>query len=245
MGAQLRSRNVAAVVTVHRLDIEWIAMRAGVKPATRISIDPGHAGEVEVRARREGFAAVRGPHVVEFPGRSPAVILYLAREEASARAVAEAEAPLLPPENAGLSLDEEVILHTRLGESLGFPGCCVGAFGIRLRRGITSRLDGSYAHEDFVAAEAAARSSRTFLGRLNDLSADRRMRIITFYPCCYDCPQAGAYAAAAFAAAVAVDGVAAADLRAALLGEMHIGVDGTRGLDALAGENLALEFVTF
>jgi hypothetical protein len=245
MGAQLRSRNVAAVVTVHRLDIEWIAMKAGIKPAVRVSIDPGRAVEVEVRARREGFAAVRGPHGVEFPGRSPSVILYLARDDAYARAVAEAEAPLLPPENVGLSLDEELILHARLGQMLGFPPCCVDEFGARLRRGITARLDGSYAHEDFVAAEAATRRSQAFLGRLNDLSADRRMRIITFYPCRYDCPQASTYAAAAFAAAVEVDAVAAADLRAALLGEMHIGVDGTRGLDAQARKNLAVEFVTF
>jgi len=228
-----------------RLDIEWIAMKAGIKPANRISIDAGHADEIEVRARREGFAAVRGPHVVEFPGRPPAVILYVAHDEAYALALSRAEAPLLPPENAGLSLDEEQRLHAQLGQLLGFPICCVEEFGIRLRRGITSRLDGSSAHEDFVAAEAAARRSQKFLARLNDLSPDRRVRIVTFYPCRYDCPLASAYAAAAFAAAVEVDPVAAAELRTALLGEMHIGVDGTRGRDALAGENLAIEFPTF
>src|SRR5882724_449822 len=108
-----------------RVDIEWIAMKAGVKPANRISIDQGRAAEVEVRARRVGFAAVRGPHIVEFPGRPPAVILYVARDESYALAVAEAEAPLLPPENAGLSLEEEMILHARLGRLLGFPACCV------------------------------------------------------------------------------------------------------------------------
>ncbi len=220
-------------------------MKAGIKPASRVSIDPGQAAEIEVRARRDGFAAVRGPRIVEFPGRAPAVILYLAHDETHALAVAKAEAPLLPPENAGLSLDEEVILHAQLGQLLGFPACCVDEFGIRLRRGITCRFDGSYAHEDFVAAEAAAKKSHKFLARLNDLSADRRMRIITFYPCRYDCPLASTYAAAAFAAAVEVDAVAAAALRTALLGEMHIGVDGTRGLDAVAGENVAVHFVTF
>ena len=228
-----------------RLDIEWIAMKAGIKPATRVSVDPEHAAEIEVRARREGLFAVRGPHVVEFPGRPPAVILYLAHDEAHAVAVSRAEAPLLPPENAALSLDAELTLHSQLGQLLGFPTCCVREFGVRLRRGITSRLDGSYAHEDFVAAEAAVRGSQTFLARLNDLSPDRRMRIVTFYPCRYDCPLASAYAAAAFAAAEDVDAVAAAELRTALLGEMHIGVDGTRGHEALARENLTIEFATF
>lgn len=220
-------------------------MKAGIKPASRVSVDPENAADVEARARREGFAAVRGPHVVEFPGRPPAVILYLARAETYAHAVAKAEAPLLPPENAGLSLDEELILHAQLGQLLGFPPCCCEEFGNRLRRGITARRDGSYAHEDFVAAEGAAERSRTFLARLNDLSADRRMRIITFYPCRYDCQTASAYAAAAFAAAVEVDAAAAGDLRTALHGLMRIGLDGTRGLDALAGEHLAVEFVTF
>jgi len=220
-------------------------MKAGIKPANRVSVDPGSAADVEVRARREGFAVVRGPHVVGFPGRPPATILYLARDETYARAVAKAEAPLLPPGNAALSLDAELILHAQLGQLLGFPACCSEEFGNRLRRGITARRDGSYAHEDFVAAESAAEQSRTFLARLNDLSADRRMRIITFYPCRYDCERASTYAAAAFAAAVEVDGGAAADLRTALLGRMHIGVDGRRGLDALAGEHLVVEFPTF
>lgn len=220
-------------------------MKAGIKPANRLSIDPGHADEVENRARRDGFSAVRGPHVVEFPGRAPAVILYLAHDEAYARSVAAAEAPLLPPENAGLALEEELILHVELGRLLGFPVCCVEEFGKRLCRGITSRLDGSYAHEDFVAAEAAARRSQTFLARLNDLASDRRMRILTFYPCRYDCPLASAYAAAVYAAAVAVDAVAAEELRMALLGTMHVGADGTRGLDALAAAHLSIEFAAF
>jgi hypothetical protein len=232
-------------VRSHRLDIEWIAMKAGLKPANRISVEPERTAEVEARARRDGLAAVRGAHVVEFPGRSPGVLVYVAPDGAYARRVATAEAPLLPPENAGLSLDDELVLHAELGRLLGFPACCVNEFGMRLRRGITSRPDGRYADEDFVAAETAAARSRTFLGRLNDLSADRRMRIVTFYPCRYDCALASEYAAAVFAAARQVDPVAAAELRTALLGKMHIGVDGTRGPDALAVDNLALEFATF
>jgi len=118
--------------------------------------------------------------------------------------------------------------------------------GERLQRGITRRLAGGEAHEDFVAAECAARGSRQCLGRLNDLVPDRRVRIVTFYPCRYDCPTASAYAAAVFAAAVKVDALAAAELRAALVGEMRIGVDGTRGPAATPGmETLTVDFANF
>jgi len=228
-----------------RLDIEWLAMKAGIKRANRISVDPGRADDVELRARRDGFSTVRSPRVVEFPGRAPTSILYVSRDEAHARAVAEAEAPLLPPRNARLPLDEALIFHARLGQLLGFPACCVEEFGIRLGRGITARHDGRLAHEDFVAAEAAVEKSLRPLARLNDLSADRHMRIVTFYPCRYDCPVAADYAAAVFAAAIETDEVAATDLRRALLGEMHIGVDGTRGLAALTLEHLTVDFAAF
>jgi hypothetical protein len=227
------------------LDVEWIAMQAGIKPANRLSVVPAHAAAIERRARREGCAVVRGAHLVEFPGRPPSMILYVARDAAAAHWLAEAEAPLLPPENATLQLDDELACHTRLGQLLGFPACCVDAFGVRLRRGVNCRLDGSYAHEDFVAAECAARVSRRCLGRLNDLSPDRRARLVTFYPCRYDCPAAAAYASAVFAAAQQVDAVAADTLRAALLGTMRIAVDGTRGRAAESrAETLTVDFAT-
>jgi hypothetical protein len=229
-----------------RLDVEWIAMKAGIKPGNRVTIAPERAAEIETRARREGLSVARGLHMVEFPGRPPSVILYLAHDEAYALSLAKAEAPLLPPENATLRIDEELVFHARLGQLLGFPSCCVDEFGVRLQRGITRRLGGSDAHEDFVAAECAARGSRQFLGRLNDLLPDRRVRIVTFYPCRYDCPTASAYAAAVFAAAVKVDALAAAELRAALVGEMCIGVDGTRGPAATPlVETLDVDFATF
>jgi hypothetical protein len=229
-----------------RLDIEWIAMKAGVKPANRISITPARADETEARLRRDGFAVVRSAHVVEFPGREASTILYVAPDQERAAALRDAESCLLPPHNSKLALDREVELHTRFGELLGFPPCCVEEFCVRLRHGITCRADGGFADEDFVAAEYAARASGQFLGRLNDLSPDRRARIVTFYPCSYDCPQASDYAAAVFDATVERDPSAAAELRSALLGEMWIAVDGTRGAAAAAiPEALRLDFETF
>ncbi len=229
-----------------RLDIEWIAMKAGVKPANRVSISPERADETETRLRRDGFAVARSEHTIDFPGRDPSLILYVAPDADKALALADAEAQLLPPKNDNLSLDDEIVLHTRFGALLGFPSCCVAEFCSRLRHGITCRLDGSSAHEDFVAAECAAAASRHFLGRLNDLSPDRRARIVTFYPCRYDCPTASGYASAVFAAAQKMDPTAASELRAALLGEMNIGVDGTRGADAVRlPESLRVDFAEF
>ncbi len=231
---------------IGRLDVEWVAIKAGVKPANRVTISPERAGELEARARREGFAVERGARVVQFPGRPASAILYLSPDPERARELVDAEAPLLPPESARLRVDEAVPLHARLGRLLGFPCCCVDEFGARLRRGVTRRLDGRDAHEDFVAAECAARASQRFLGRLNDLSPDRRARIVTFYPCRYDCTAAAAFAAAVFAAAERIDRAAAAALRAALVGEMTIAVDGTRGRPAAPGvETLTVDFAEF
>jgi hypothetical protein len=228
---------------VSRLDIEWIAIKAGLKPANRITISPERAGDVEERARREGFAVERGARLVEFPGRPPSMILYVSPDASRARELVEVEEPLLRPEGEGLPADEAVPLHARLGALLGFPLCCVDEFGARLRRGVTRRLDGRAAHEDFVAAECAQRASQRFLGRLNDLSPDRHARVVTFYPCRYDCRAASTYAAGVFNAAVRADRRAAAALRDALLGTMTIGVDGTRGPEARpGGEVLTIEF---
>src|SRR5262249_1122006 len=116
----------------------------------------------------------------------------------------------------------------------------------RIRRGVTRRLDGRHADENFVAAERAARASQRFCGRLNDLSPDRRARIITFFPCRYDCPEAASYAAGVFTEAERVDSIAASALRSALLGRMAIGVDGGRGAAASSrGEVLTVEFGEF
>jgi hypothetical protein len=245
-----------------RLDIEWIAMQAGLKPANRLTVEPQRAAEVIERVQRQGFAVERGARLVEFPGRRAAMILYVSRDAERVREMAEVEAPLLPPESVDLEVERAVRGHLRLGELLGFPGCCVADFATRLRqrdarrihisawswhalwaklravagadpsqpsRRIRDRQRWFAADEDYLSAQRAARASRSFLGRLNDLAVDRHMRIITFYPCRYDCPHAATYAAAVFDAAQRTDPKGAAELHAALLGSMAIAPDGSRG----------------
>jgi hypothetical protein len=221
-------------------------MRAGVKPANRVTLPPDQTADLEARARREGFAVARGAELAAFPGRPPAAVVYISPDAQRARELADAEAPLLSSDGRGLPVDYAVPIHARIGRLLGFPSCCIAEFCTRLRRDVTLRLDGRRAHEDFVAAEYAARASQRFLGRLDDLSPDRRLRIVTFYPCRYDCPAAADYAAAVFAHAERADPAAAVALRAALLGAMSIAVDGRRGPAAsLDGEVLTVEFSDF
>ena len=229
-----------------RLDVEWIAIKAGLKPANRVSIAPEHAADLDARARREGLFVERAPQMAEFPGRPPAAILYISPDAQRARALVDAEAPLLLGERGRLAAEQAVALHSRVGHLLGFPPCCIDAFCTRLRHDVTRRADGSRAHEDFVAAEYAARASRRLLGRLNDLSPDRRARIVTFYPCRYDCPATAEYAAAVFALADRADAAAAAALHGALLGTMSIAANGARGpASTLPGEVLTVEFAEF
>lgn len=231
---------------ISRLDIEWIAVKAGVKPALRITIAPERIGDLERRAHREGFAVARAAEMATFPTRPPAAILYISPDPERTRELADAEAPLLPFVPGRVGPEEGIPLHTRLGLLLGYPRCCVEEFCARIRRGVTRRIDGRHADEDFVAAECAARASQRFLGRLNDLSANRRVRIVTFYPCRYDCPEAASYAGGVFAQAERADATAASALRAALIGTVSIGVDGGRGSEASSGiEVLGIDFAEF
>ncbi len=218
-------------------------MAAGLKPASRIAVDAGGADDAERRLRDAGMAVVRrGP--VPFGGRLPVVLLYVAPAAGGAREVAEVEARLLAERSPAITLEQAVALHRRLGLLLGFPACCVDEFCERVRRGVGRRLDGREAHEDFVAAEGAARASKRFLGRLNDLAADRRVRLVTFSPCRYDCPVAAGYAAGVFEAAGRSDPGGASALRSALLGRFSIGPDGARGTGG-PGDVVSLDFTEF
>lgn len=171
---------------------EWLAFEAGLKAAIRVVL-PQHANLAElerrVHARSWGFFAPE--HALEFTGGDQH-LAYVARDDDAARALAEAERASLCDDR-----EERARRNAHVGRLLGYPGCCAEAFAERMRRGVTTCLDGTTAHEDYAAAEAAARASGTFLGRLNNLLPDRaHPRLVTWYPCRYDCPASAAFAAA-------------------------------------------------
>lgn len=170
-------------------DMEWLSFEWGLKPGLRLTIDPARADELAARLQSKGFPIRRAEREVTLGGR-PQIVLYAARSEADAEALRQAEAPILPggPPRAP---DAQVLeAHRELGRRLGFAPCCVDAFLQRLARGVTRRAGGTEAHEDFVAAEDAALRSTHFYGRLNNLRWREGARLLSFYPCRYDCPEA-------------------------------------------------------
>ncbi|MBK8696329.1 MAG: hypothetical protein IPN17_29685 [Deltaproteobacteria bacterium] len=116
-----------------RLDVEWLAFTAGLKPAVRRTVDPARADEVAARFVREGAAVLRADRHAVLGGREQ-VVLYAARSHDLAAALRDAEATVLPGHP---TVGDVVAAHRAVGAALGFPACCVGAFWERPARGWT------------------------------------------------------------------------------------------------------------
>jgi hypothetical protein len=215
---------------------EWIPFSAGVKPALRHEVPHARVEELVQWARRHGFVAA----VAEENLRTPDAVVYVARTPEQVRALACADAPIVRAPAGSIPSAELVRLQGRVGELLGYPACCVEAFVRRVEREVHRRIGGGEAHEHFVAAEEAAARTSVFHGRLNDLLPQRAARLVSFFPCRYDCPAALAWADGVFAAIEARAPKLARELGEALVGRMVIGADGARA-DAVGAEVEALE----
>jgi len=197
--------------------LETLAFGIGIKPALRVRLAEPAAREREADRWRE-----RGASVVAHAG-----LLYVARDEATAAALREAEAavlpdgPLRPPDAAVRDA------HRTLGRLLGYPRCCVEAFVERLARGVEVRADGGRAAEVVVAAEDALRRGRRRHARLSFFLPKRRA-LVPFDPCAFDCQPAMLYADALLSAYSERDRTAANELAGALLGEVRLAADGAR-----------------
>ncbi|WAS95537.1 hypothetical protein [Nannocystis punicea] len=174
-----------------RIDVEWLALAAGLKPAIRIAATALEASAIAGRFQALGAAVVtaRGPVGVH---RHEHTLVYVARDPADAAAVRAAERPLLashlPPKDKAYYAGE-------LGRRLGYPRCCVDAFTARILRG-PGKLragDRDSVHEDYVAAHDASVAKPDW--RLNNLLLRQHLRLVTFEPCRYDCGLAVAFAA--------------------------------------------------
>lgn len=223
----VRAEGIALPGSLNEGSPEWIAFEAGLKSAIRVVL-PG-PGAVEalaraVRARAWGFFAA--DDLVQFPSGAQR-IGYIARTDADARALADAEAPSEP--GGRRVADNSASKNALVGRLLGYPPCCADAFAQRMSRDVHTCPDGRYAHEDYVAAATALRASGRLLGRLNNLLPDRGSpRLITYYPCRYDCPAAGAFAGALLAAVAQRSPRQAALWRASLVGRRGIDRRGRR-----------------
>jgi hypothetical protein len=120
--------------------------------------------------------------------------------------------------------------HRELGRSLGYPACCVEAY-VCIAADFDVQGPSRALHEDFVHARAALARTATFAhGRLNPLLLSSRIRLLTFYPCRYDCPMALKYADAVYEAMERKAPRAAAALDAALACRMLLAPSGERAL---------------
>jgi hypothetical protein len=174
------------------IDPEWVALTAGLKPAIRVTVEPGGADDVATRFRGQGLKVVMAATTVPIGGRQVA-ILYVARTEEDATLLRAAEARALPGHEVK-DLEADLDAHREIGRRLGFPACCVEAFCQRVARGI-DRLEpggrGGMA-EDYVAARGAWIERPD--PRLNNLLFLARYKLLSCYPCRYDCETALRYA---------------------------------------------------
>lgn len=207
-----------------RLDVEWLAFSAGLKPAVRRTVDPARAEEVSARFTREGAAVLRADRHAVLGGREQ-VVLYIARSRDLAAALRDAESSVLP---GHAPAGDVLAAHRAVGSSLGFPACCVDAFCVRLARGVDRLADGGpggYA-EDYVASRGLWVASPD--ARVNPLLMRAGAQLVSFYPCRFDCVRAVALAEAVRAVVAARDAGVARGLMATLSRAVVIAGDGAR-----------------
>jgi hypothetical protein len=218
-----------------RLDVEWLAFSAGLKPAVRRTADPARADEIVARFAREGAVVLRASRTAVLGGREQ-VVLYAARSHDLAAALRDAESSVLPghaPEGDALAA------HRAVGNALGFPACCVEAFCARLVRGVDRLVDGGlggYA-EDYVSSRAAWVSAPD--ARVNPLLMRAGAQLVSFYPCRFDCPRAVSLAESVRAVVAARDAGAARALMATLSRAVVVASDGARAQVVVEGATVA------
>lgn len=217
-----------------RIDVEWLALAAGLKPAIRIAATALEASAIAGRFQAMGAAVVtaRGPVGVH---RHEHTLVYVARDPAEAAAARAAERPLLA---SHLPARDRAYYAGELGLRLGYPRCCVEAFTARVLRG-PGKLragDRDSHHEDYVAARDAAVPRPDW--RLNNLLLRQQLRLVTFEPCRYDCGVALALAAEVYRLAAASDAASAHVLADRLQRPLVIAAAGARAWVRLDGARI-------
>ncbi|MBI5533335.1 MAG: hypothetical protein HY898_11500 [Deltaproteobacteria bacterium] len=205
------------------IDVEWLAFRAGIKPAIRITTDVRRARRAAARFRNLG-ACVVGTTGLVGANRIPSAILYVARSRREAEQLRlierdlVAEAPECDPPRV-------LELNASLGARLGYPKCCIDAFCARIANppaGISVLW--LSARDAWVASPSS---------RLNSLLLPERIRLITFEPCRYDCAAASRIADSVFQVVRDTDAHAAEAIDRELARPMVVAPDGCRALVTL------------
>lgn len=207
-----------------RIDVEWLAFSAGLKPAIRRTVDPARVEEVAARFARDGAAVLRASQTAVLGGREQAV-LYVAGSHDLAAALRDAEAPVLPGRAPS---GDAAAAHRAVGLALGFPACCVDAFCARLARGVDRLVEGGPAGfaEDYVALRAAWVPRPD--PRVNPLLMRAGAQLVSFYPCRFDCVAAVAQAEALRALLARRDPAVEAGLMRTLARSVVVAGEGAR-----------------
>ncbi len=177
---------------MERVDTEWLALRAGIKPGIRVSADVVSAPAIAERYQRFGCSVVMTHGRIGLE-RRPRVLLYIGGTPQAAAGLRAAEAHLLDPKTTPR---DKAFFTREFGARLGYPRCCVDAFAERTRRGSGLLRDGDRDRHDpdYVHVHEAWVPRPDW--RLNNLLMAHHIRLISFAPCRFDCASALAQAQA-------------------------------------------------
>jgi hypothetical protein len=190
-----------AITDPRELDCERTAFELGLKPAFRQLIDPRDAPWAAMMAVRGG-AAVCG-QIGGFAHGS--AVLMVAHTPAEARAMLDAEFAQFERDEA-----RKLAGARELGRRLGYPTCCVEAFVHSVETSASDpEIDDNWRRLD---AAWVARPNP----RINSMLFGELLQLISFDPCHFDCPNAGAIASALFERLTEMAPVAAEALAAQL-----------------------------
>ncbi|MEB2312583.1 MAG: hypothetical protein OZ921_04865 [Sorangiineae bacterium] len=207
-----------------RIDVEWCAFRAGLKPALRLSAAPDEADAIAARYRAGGaWIAMSEPVALR---ERVTRLVYVAGTERGAALLVQLERRLLNAPSRRAQREASL----ELGYRLGYPRCCVEGFVYRNHgppsSALASLLARRLGHDAYKGARDAwvARP----LPRLNVLFMPARRGYLSFDPCRYDCELARALAERTADAVAAEAPAAVAEIDAELACAAAISASGAR-----------------
>lgn len=215
---------------MQRVDTEWLALRAGLKPGLRLAADAASAPEIAERYQRHG-CSVALAHARIGLERRARVLVYVGATAQIAAGLRATERHLLEPH---ISPRDRAFFTRELGMRLGYPTCCVDAFAERTRRGGGLLRDGDPERHDpdYVHVHEAWVDKPDW--RLNTLLMPHHARLISFAACRLDCAAAAAQAGEIHRLVAAEAPAALPVLEDMLARPLVIGPDGARAWAELA-----------
>lgn len=166
------------------VDTELLALRIGLKPAIRAMAPRSRIGAMRAALEGVGLHVERRDREERVLGEA-CDVLCASPELGRAQALVLAERDLYDAHARG-EREEEAKVAARIGELLGYPGCCIDAHVAVIRaRTAESSDDFEMIRRAWVPRPAA---------RLNVFLRAIAPAFVPFEPCTFDCPRALAYA---------------------------------------------------